>query len=66
MYDGQGNLANSFIITSNGDHACEQTIVDGNSRVVRSRLADAEFFYQEDLKRPLESYVADLKRVTFQ
>ena len=66
MYDGQGNLANSFIITSNGDPACEQTIVDGNSRVVRSRLADAEFFYQEDLKRPLESYVADLKRVTFQ
>lgn len=66
LYDGQGKLTNSFVLVSNGDPACADTIVDGNERVVRARLSDAKFFYEEDLKRPLESYVEHLDEVVFQ
>ena len=38
MYDADGKLANTFIITGNGDPACSDTIVAGNERVVRPRL----------------------------
>ena len=51
---------------SNGDPAHEATIVDGNERVVAARLYDAKFFYEEDLKRPLEDYVQRLDEVVFQ
>ena len=66
LYDGEGKLTNRFIVVSNGDPACAATITDGNERVVRARLADAKFFYEEDLKRPLESYVERLDEVVFQ
>ena len=65
LYDG-GKLTNKFIIVSNGDPAHEATIVDGNERVVAARLYDAKFFYEEDLKRPLEDYVQRLDEVVFQ
>ena len=66
LYDGDGKLTNRFIVVSNGDPACASTIVDGNERVVRARLSDAKFFYEEDLKRPLEAYVERLDEVVFQ
>lgn len=66
LYDKDGKLTNRFIVVSNGDPACAETIVDGNERVVRARLYDAKFFYDEDLKRPLESYVDHLGEVVFQ
>ena len=66
LYDEGHKLTNNFIIVSNGDPACADTIVDGNERVVRARLDDAKFFYEEDLKRPLEAYVAKLDDVVFQ
>lgn len=66
LYDKDGKLTNRFIVVSNGDPACAETIVDGNERVVRARLYDAKFFYDEDLKQPLESYVDDLGEVVFQ
>ena len=66
LYDGDGKLTNKFIIVSNGDPAQEAVIVDGNERVVAARLYDAKFFYDEDLKRPLESYVERLDEVVFQ
>ena len=66
LYDEQGKLTNRFIITSNGDPKHAQAIVEGNERVVRARLDDAKFFYQEDLKNPLESYVDKLDEVVFQ
>lgn len=66
LYDKDGKLTNRFIVVSNGDPACAETIVDGNERVVRARLYDAKFFYDEDLKQPLESYVHHLGEVVFQ
>lgn len=66
LYDKDGKLTNRFIVVSNGDPACAETIVDGNERVVRARLYDAKFFYDEDLKQPLESYVDHLGEVIFQ
>ncbi len=66
LYDQDHKLTNNFIIVSNGDPACSATIVDGNERVVRARLDDAKFFYEEDLKRPLEDYIQKLDDVVFQ
>ena len=66
LYDKDGKLTNRFIVVSNGDPACAETIVDGNERVVRARLYDAKFFYDEDLKQPLESYADHLGEVVFQ
>ena len=66
LYDKDGKLTNRFIVVSNGDPAYAETIVDGNERVVRARLYDAKFFYDEDLKQPLESYVDHLGEVVFQ
>ncbi|MCI8468334.1 MAG: glycine--tRNA ligase subunit beta [Eggerthellaceae bacterium] len=66
LYDADGRLTNRFIIVSNGNPAHEAVIVDGNERVVAARLYDAKFFYDEDLKNPLESYVGRLDEVVFQ
>lgn len=66
LYDKNGKLTNRFIVVSNGDPSCAETIIDGNERVVRARLYDAKFFYDEDLKQPLESYVNRLGEVVFQ
>ncbi len=66
LYDANHKLTNKFIIVSNGNPACAATIIDGNERVVRARLDDAKFFYEEDLKHPLEYYVDKLDNVVFQ
>ncbi len=66
LFNADGSLANKFIITSNGDAAFEANIIDGNQRVVAARLYDAKFFYDEDLKKPLEAYVDGLEEMTFQ
>lgn len=55
-----------FITISNGDPAKSDLIAAGNERVIRARLADGQFFYQSDLKNPLESYLPSLEAVTFQ
>lgn len=65
LYAHDGKLTNRFLLVSNGDVAQEKVIVEGNERVVRARLSDAAFFYQEDLKRPLIDYVNDLDKITF-
>ena len=61
-----GRLTNKFVIVSNGNPDCSEAIIDGNERVVAARLYDARFFYAEDLKVPLESYVERLDEVVFQ
>ena len=66
LYDADGKLTNNFIVVSNGDPAHADTITGGNERVVRARLSDAKFFYEEDLKHPLEAYVDRLDEVVFQ
>ena len=66
IYDAQGNLTREFVVVSNGRPECADAIIDGNERVVRARLYDAKFFYDEDLKVPLEDFRARLARVGFQ
>lgn len=65
-YDAAGDLTRAFIVVGNGDPACSETVVDGNERVVRARLDDAKFFFEEDLRHPLEDYLPRLETVTFQ
>ncbi|MFA7436685.1 glycine--tRNA ligase subunit beta [Castellaniella sp.] len=55
-----GALTNRFLIVSNMRLADPTNIIHGNERVVRPRLADAQFFYHADLKIPLAERVADL------
>lgn len=66
LFNADGSLSNKFLITSNGNPEFRDNIVDGNQRVVAARLYDAKFFYDEDLKQPLESYVEKLSEVVFQ
>ncbi|NEP14706.1 MAG: glycine--tRNA ligase subunit beta [Symploca sp. SIO2C1] len=55
-----------FITIGNGDPAKSEIIAAGNERVIRARLADGQFFYKADLKSPLETYLPELEKVTFQ
>ncbi|MCL1827355.1 MAG: glycine--tRNA ligase subunit beta [Candidatus Cloacimonetes bacterium] len=64
--DASGNLTNDFVFISNGDPACADIIRVGNEKVVKARLEDAQFYFTEDTKKPLESYVERLKEVVFQ
>lgn len=66
LFNADGSLSNKFLITSNGNPEFHDNIVDGNQRVVAARLYDAKFFYDEDLKEPLEAYVEKLSEVVFQ
>ena len=66
IYDAEGNLTREFVVVSNADPRVSATVVSGNERVVRARLDDAKFFYDEDLKRPMEEFVKRLGSVTFQ
>ncbi len=61
-----GKLINKFITMTNylGDEF--ENIKAGNVRVIKARLDDAVFFFNEDTKRPLESYLEDIKGITFQ
>lgn len=63
---GDGQLLPYFITFSNLDSHRLDTVREGNERVVRPRLSDAEFFWNLDRKRTLESRVEDLAHVTFQ
>lgn len=62
----EGKLINKFITMTNylGDEF--ENIKAGNVRVIKARLDDAVFFFNEDTKKPLAGYVEDLKGITFQ
>ncbi|WP_294440080.1 glycine--tRNA ligase subunit beta [uncultured Slackia sp.] len=66
IYDKDGSLTREFVVVGNGKPECADTIIDGNERVVRARLYDAKFFYDEDLKVPMEEFRARLASVAFQ
>lgn len=59
-------LTNAFITVSNIESRDVAQIITGNERVVRPRLSDALFFWQQDLKQPLSAFGAQLSNVTFQ
>ena len=64
--DSQGALKASFITISNIDSTDPEIVRAGNERVVRPRLADAAFFWEQDRKQPLQALRAGLDAVTFQ
>ncbi|MDR0434709.1 MAG: glycine--tRNA ligase subunit beta [Gracilibacteraceae bacterium] len=60
-----GALLPYFIGVRNGDARSLDTVRAGNEKVLRARLADAAFYFHEDLKKPLADYVPELDRVTY-
>jgi glycyl-tRNA synthetase beta chain len=65
LLDANGKLTNKFLIVSNIRPADASLVVGGNERVVRPRLADAKFFFDQDRKKPLDSRVLGLSRVVY-
>ena len=61
-----GKLLNKFIAVRNGGKAFLENVTHGNERVLRARLSDAEFFFNEDRKQKLEAYEEKIKTVVFQ
>ncbi len=65
LFSATGELLNQFLIVSNMDVADPINIIDGNQRVVRPRLSDAQFFYQQDKKTSLAARVESLSAVVY-
>ena len=65
LFDAGGKLLPAFLIVSNMKVADPRNIVAGNERVVRPRLEDARFFYDQDRKRRLEERVPELGHVVY-
>jgi len=62
----EGNLASYFITISNiKSKKGDNTVISGNERVLRARLADAKFFWDQDLKTPLEDKFDNLEKIIF-
>ncbi|MEY0303305.1 glycine--tRNA ligase subunit beta [Providencia manganoxydans] len=66
VYDNSGNLMPNFIFVANIESSDPQQIISGNEKVVRPRLADAEFFFKTDRKQRLEDNLPRLETVLFQ
>ncbi len=66
LLDEKGNLLNKFLFVSNIESKDPQQVIKGNEKVVRPRLADAQFFFETDKKHTLESRLASLETVLFQ
>lgn len=64
--DSEGNLLNKFIFVSNIDSKDPSQVIKGNEKVIRPRLADAEFFFKTDKKQSLESRLQGLESMLFQ
>jgi glycyl-tRNA synthetase beta chain len=65
LVDEGGTLINRFIAVNNTQVTDEQRVIHGHEKVLRARLADARFFFQEDTKEPLEGKVERLRGVVF-
>ncbi|MDY0074193.1 MAG: glycine--tRNA ligase subunit beta [Thauera sp.] len=65
LFDAAGKLRNRFLIVSNMAVADPQHIIGGNARVVRPRLADARFFFEQDQKQSLEARLPRLEPVVY-
>lgn len=66
MVDGEGKLMPNFITVSNIDSRQPDYVREGNERVIRPRLSDADFFWTQDKKQKLEDRIESLKNVLFQ
>ncbi|MGO9445592.1 MAG: glycine--tRNA ligase subunit beta [Thiobacillaceae bacterium] len=65
LLEDTGRLTDRFLIVSNISPSDSDAIVGGNERVVRARLADAKFFFDQDRKKPLEARVPNLDKVVY-
>ena len=65
LLDANDKLTNKFLIVSNISPADPFKVVDGNERVVRPRLADAKFFFDQDRKKTLASRISGLEKVVY-
>lgn len=66
VYDSNKKLLPNFIFVSNIESKDPRQVIEGNEKVVRPRLADAEFFFNTDRKRTLESHLPELETAIFQ
>ncbi|MGP1953346.1 MAG: glycine--tRNA ligase subunit beta [Arsenophonus sp. ET-KM2-MAG3] len=66
VYDRNGNLTSNFIFVANIESSKPQKIIAGNEKVIRPRLADAEFFFKIDCKKHLEDHLPSLETILFQ
>jgi glycyl-tRNA synthetase beta chain len=66
VIDANGKLMPHFITVANIDSSNPDVVREGNERVVRPRLADAEFFWTQDRKQKLDTHVEKLKSILFQ
>ena len=65
LLDAKGKLTHQFLVVSNISPADASAVIGGNERVVRPRLADAQFFFNQDRKKTLESRVESLSKVVY-
>lgn len=65
LLDSNNKLTNKFLIVSNICPADPSAVIGGNERVVRPRLADAKFFFDQDRKKTLESRISSLEKVVY-
>ena len=65
LLDAAGKLTNKFLVVSNISPSDASAVIGGNERVVRPRLADAKFFFDQDRKKTLESRVEGLGKVVY-
>ena len=65
LLDAEGKLTNQFLVVSNISPKDASAVIEGNERVVRPRLADAKFFFDQDRKKTLESRVPQLAKVVY-
>jgi glycyl-tRNA synthetase beta chain len=65
LLDATGKLTHQFLVVSNINPTDASAVIGGNERVVRPRLADAKFFFDQDRKKSLESRVAGLDKVVY-
>ncbi len=66
MVDGKGKLLPMFLTVRNGDSKSLDVVAAGNERVLRARLDDAKFFFNEDRKTPLAGRYETLTKIVFQ
>lgn len=66
VVDDKKRLLPYFITVRNGNDEYLDVVIKGNEKVIGARLEDAKFFYNEDIKTPLEDYVEELKNIVFQ
>ena len=65
LLDAEGKLTNRFLVVSNINPDDASAVIGGNERVIRPRLADAKFFFDQDRKKKLEERIPGLAKVVY-